>query len=192
MKPSKWWMKLLNFASKCQDVSIVEQFLDYNVRYFDLRIRFDKEYPRVCHGMIEYFCTVLYTLDELAKEAKEKVYVRVLLEQNGPRKDQRAQEWLFKKYCEDLTKLYSYPNLVFVGGRRKYDWKLLYDFGNEEPTVDEQHCSTTAPFSWIKPGTWAAKIDDFWPWLYAKLNNKKIFKRGTDKDVLFVDFVNIR
>lgn len=81
--------------------------------------------------------------------------------------------------------------MTFVGGRRKYDWELLYDFHTEEPTLDDQYSSTRNPFGG-KPKTIFAKIDDFWPWLYAKLHNKKAYKKGTDKDVLFLDFVNIK
>lgn len=84
-----------------------------------------------------------------------------------------------------------YNNITFVGGRRKYDWELLYDFHTEEPTLDDKYSSTTHPFGGKKNSIFA-KIDDIWPWLYAKLHNKKNYQKGTDKDVLFLDFVNIK
>ena len=33
-------------------------------------------------------------------------------------------------------------------------------------------------------------IDDWYPRIYAKLNNKRNIKLGTDKDILLIDFVN--
>ena len=33
-------------------------------------------------------------------------------------------------------------------------------------------------------------IDDWYPRLFAKVNNKEIVKKGTDKDILLIDFVN--
>nr|DAE85491.1 MAG TPA: hypothetical protein [Caudoviricetes sp.] len=55
MKPRKWWMRLINFTSKCQKLSIEEQF-EHGVRYFDFRIRYDKESGLFlnCHGLVEY------------------------------------------------------------------------------------------------------------------------------------------
>lgn len=55
MNPRKWWMKLINFTSKCQKLSIDEQF-EHGVRYFDFRIRYDKESGLFlnCHGLVEY------------------------------------------------------------------------------------------------------------------------------------------
>jgi hypothetical protein len=55
LKPRKWWMRLINFTSKCQKLSIDEQ-IEHGVRYFDFRIRYDKESGLFlnCHGLVEY------------------------------------------------------------------------------------------------------------------------------------------
>ena len=68
--------------------------------------------------------------------------------------------------------------MTFFGGNRKYDWKVVHDFGIQEPTLDDKYSSTTG-----------SKIDDLWPWLYARLNNKSNIQNGTNKDVLFIDFI---
>jgi hypothetical protein len=34
-------------------------------------------------------------------------------------------------------------------------------------------------------------IDDWWPWLYAKIHNKKNRLRNYKEDILLIDFVNI-
>jgi hypothetical protein len=54
--------------------------------------------------------------------------------------------------------------------------------GFSEPTCEENYSS-------VMPPKW---LDDWFPWLYAKLNNRKILSKGTDKDILLIDFVNIK
>ena len=54
-------------------------------------------------------------------------------------------------------------------------------FPEPEPTCSESYSSVCPP----------KIIDDWWPWLFAYLNNKKIKEKGTNKDILLIDFVNI-
>jgi hypothetical protein len=54
LKPEKWWMKVFNFMSKCQEVSIEQQYDKYGIRVFDLRIAFDKSTPKFKHGLVTY------------------------------------------------------------------------------------------------------------------------------------------
>lgn len=103
-------------------------------------------------------------------------------------KDQSKQELLFYEFCEYC--LANYKNIRFFGGNRKYDWKVVYNFP-EEPKLDDKYSSTTNIFGGDKEH-WTAKLDDIWPWLYAKLNNKKNIKKYNDDSILFIDFVNIR
>ena len=35
-------------------------------------------------------------------------------------------------------------------------------------------------------------IDDWFPWLYARLQNKKVLKKKIDADILAIDFVDIK
>ena len=59
----KWWMKPLTFAAKCQDLNIKDQYNIYNVRCFDLRIRFDENDGLiVAHGIIEYDINIIELL----------------------------------------------------------------------------------------------------------------------------------
>lgn len=185
-------MRLFTWMARCQKVNLKKQFYEYNVRYFDLRVYFrDSGMPEFRHGSMPWKAMVystIYTLDQYAGTVEEPVYVRIILEQNFKSSDQAFQDAKFKEFCKDLQ---PYNNLTFVGGRRKYDWEQLYDFHTEEPTLDDKYSSTTHPFGGKKNSIFA-KIDDFWPWLYAKLHNKKNYQKGTDKDVLFLDFVNIK
>lgn len=179
--PVKWYMRLFNFMSRCQSVDAITQFSKYGVRIFDLRVSFDKNgVAHVRHGFMDYGevpYEVLYMLDALSSDLKEPIYVRVLLEKNKWNCNER-QETLFITYCAHLEGTYS--NLFFSEGRRKYDWKQLFAFKHSTPIM-------SADFSSVVGG----KLNDLWPWLYAKKNNKKAIEK-CDKDYLMLDFVEIR
>jgi hypothetical protein len=186
MRPFAW-------MAKCQKVDLYDQFYKYNVRYFDIRMDYDKSKdPIFKHGAMVWDVQrwkIFATLSTLADTVDEPVYVRLILENNFKSHDQAYKDKMFVEDCKWLEDVYN--NLTFVGGRRKYDWKKLYDFKTEEPTLDDKYSSTTHPFGGDKNSI-LAKIDDLWPWLYAKLHNKKHYKEGTKEDVLFLDFVNIK
>lgn len=175
----QWYLKPLGFMSRCQSINIIDQF-DLGVRYFDIRIRYDKNgLCEFAHGLTSYKKNVSRTLGLLnyfATQTDEKVQVRLVLE---TLKEDKEQEELFIKDCDILKA--SFPNLVFHCGRRKYDWKQLYDFGNPEPTLDQK----------VSSMTWKI-FDDWFPYLYAKFMNRKNIEQGTDKDYLMIDFLHIQ
>ena len=50
----QWYFRWLNFTSKCQDLTIEEQY-DLGVRYFDFRIKFTRKGEvRAGHGIMTY------------------------------------------------------------------------------------------------------------------------------------------
>ena len=182
----QWYLKPFKWMAQCQSKTITEQY-NYGVRLFDLRVRFNDSGDLIfAHGPITFKGDVYKTL-EILNSFPEKVYCRILLESNSPMKDQDLQEEHFIYFCSSIVENYS--NIKFFGGNRKYDWKKVYDFG-EEPILDDKYSSTTNIFGGEKTSFWA-KIDDICPRLYAKLNNHKILKQGTDKDVLFIDFIGV-
>lgn len=173
----QWWMKPFGFMAQCQSKDIKSQF-DNGIRYFDFRVRYnEKSYTyEFAHGMCSYKADVFYIMQQLntyASITNESVHVRILLETS---KADLIQEEMFKSLCETVSMQYS--NLKFNCGRRKFDWKQLYNFDNPEPSLDQKISSMT----WLK-------LDDWWPWLYAKLMNKKNIAEGTNKDYLMLDFV---
>lgn len=190
--PKKWWAKLIKFTAKCQSANLYDQFYKYNCRLFDFRIRYDKNGELTfAHGIVEFHgnvSTYIKLLDQFAEDVNEPVYARIALESNSPMKDQDLQEEHFAYFCEYIQK--ECPHITFFGGRRKYDWAKIYEFYTVEPEIEDKYSSTTELFGG-KHGSLRAKIDDIWPWLYAKLHNKKNRKIGTTKDYLFIDFVNI-
>ena len=176
LKPKKWYLYPFRFMARCQSKTIQEQYEEYGIRFFDLRIKFDKNgNPEFAHGSISYKEDVDYILRYL-NSRNEEVKVRFVLEIKKPNE---LQENLFKLYCALCESLYS--NIKFNNGRRKCDWQVVYDFENPEPEYDEKVSSTT----------W--KIwDDWCPYIYARLMNKKNIKKGTDKEYMTLDFIQIQ
>lgn len=175
LPPKKWWMRLFNFVAKCQDKNIKQQY--YNgARMFDLRVRFDNYgYPIIAHGLAEYSNKCLTDdLIFLNEKGKDTVYVRVILETN---EESYGDEVLFTNYCASLRN--KYENIRFIGGNRKYDWEKVFDFDITEPAIKGVFASVTD-----------SKIDDVWPWLYAKRNNNKNLKGNENYNgYLMVDFI---
>lgn len=182
LPPRKWWMKPFAFMARCQKANIRAQYERYGVRCFDLRIRFDAlNRSVIAHGVIEYGFTAgsgLYAELHRFNEAGD-VMVRVLHEvrSKGPYTEEHVR--LFRAFCESVAQ--RYPNIRFWCGRNLYNWEKDYDFG-EDPSCEERYASVSRP----------RMLDDWWPWLFARLRNRAVLQAGTDKDVLLMDFVNIR
>lgn len=182
LPPKKWYMYPFKFVAKCQSSTIEEQYEKYSIRMFDIRISFDKETgkPEFRHGLISYKGNVDKVFEYL--NSKGKVYVRLILEEYKEDKT-RLQEDKFYLYCIKWEK--KYPNIKFFGGIRKRDWKEIYHF-KYNPRYEDKYSSNN------KNGTTGTIMDDWFPWLYARFNNKKNIKKGTDKPWLLIDFVNIK
>ena len=55
LKPKYFLLRFLSFTCKCQSKPIYEQYEYYNVRAFDLRLRFDKYGQMIiCHNLFDY------------------------------------------------------------------------------------------------------------------------------------------
>lgn len=166
-------MRLIAFTARCQSKTIEEQYFDYNVRCFDLRVRFDKDHnPVLAHGIIEYNINSL-DLDRL-NELGDCI-VRVIHE---ARNKKQYNPDLFSKYCASLEA--SYPYIKFFFGRNMYNWKVIYNFKNYY-TVKEYYASVCKP----------QLIDDWWPWLFARFNNKDI-PEYIDEDILLIDYIQYK
>lgn len=188
LKPRKWYMRPFGFIAKCQSKSIKEQY-GLNARLFDVRIAYDSKHRSFLkHGLISYnqledMMNDLYWLDSRSSK-KDPVYIRLILERNKPifntsktATKRVIEETFFIGTCLYLKKLL--PNIKFIGGVRKYDWVCLHSFGNKTPDME-------ADFSSVK----GSKLNDLWPWLYAKLHNKKA-KKSCKKKWLMLDFIEI-
>lgn len=182
LKPYHWWLRPFAFIARCQSVDIKTQYEKYGVRCFDLRIRVSKEGRLlIAHGSFRYDYAFSKLLTDLYWiNSREDCYVRVLHESRS--KSQHTDEMVrvFQSFCKLLED--NFHNIYFWCGRNLYDWGYDYHFSKSEPLCFEAYSSVCAP----------KFIDDWWPWLFAYRNNRRIIEQGTDMNILLVDFVNIR
>jgi hypothetical protein len=96
------------------------------------------------------------------------------------RKSQYTEESVnnFREFCKHLET--KFPKIKFYKGRNLYNWEVDYRF-DYNPTEEEVYSSVCKP----------RLIDDWCPWFFAKRNNRNTLEKGTDKDILSIDFVNI-
>lgn len=189
LTPRTWWMRLLAFTARCQRVNFATQ-LDRGAQMFDIRIRFKGSgVPIICHGLIEYqeylpVTDSLLYLNYCCKRDDIHYYCRIVLETKHP-DDFQLQS--FRALCKAYQD--TFQDIVFFGGNDRSDWSCqhpVYDFGTPMPDIDEKHASTTALFPRFP------RLDDLWPWLYARLFNHRNIQAGTTHEWLMIDFVDIQ
>lgn len=177
-------MRMLSFTAKCQNKTIKEQY-DLGVRCFDLRIRFSKTGDIIlAHGIIEYdyseqdLMNDLWFLNKISTD-NSPVYIRMINEIRNSKHYTDENRYRFGILCYKFELLF--PKLRFWCGMNLLKpQSVVYRFQNN-PSCEELYASVTKP----------KIIDDWFPWLYARFNNKKNLKSGTDKDFMLIDFVNI-
>lgn len=181
----KWWMYLINWAAKCQSKTLTSQFHD-NVRYFDFRVRFDKDgKPVIAHGLIEYKGNIedyILILNELAKHFDETVFVRFVLEFNKEPKDWFRQSMLLNNLLQEFRG--KYHNLTYDYSMTKWNEQDLIRYNPNMIYLFHRYSSTLRwkRFLWI-------------PYWYAKLHNKKIKEtwkielEDKEQRVLMLDFI---
>jgi hypothetical protein len=196
LQAKHWWMRPFKFIARCQRISLEEQF-NQGVRYFDFRIRIDKNGNyEFAHGLMKYKggaravydnLMLLNNLSELNSD--NQCYARVVLEK---------EEWEgcldeFYKLCEFFKTIA--PNINFQENRVKGTWKEVYDFGNKKLTYLDKYASCNSVEIPGKHYSGDSKLDDLYPWYYAKKNNKKTVKEFFENpthDILMIDFVDYR
>ena len=178
LPPKKWWMKLIAFTAKCQDLTIKEQYY-HGVRCFDLRIKFIDENPVIAHGPIiyNYFREELFNDLEWLNMQHQSISIRILHEVRNKKEYTEESVENFVDFI--ITLQCRFTRLKFWCGKNLYNWENDYEFPYK-PSCEEMYASVCSP----------KLIDDWWPRWFAKFNNKRIIKEGTDKDILLIDFVN--
>lgn len=173
----KWYLYLFKFIAKCQSKSIQYQY-ELGARMFDIRVSFNYQEPEFRHGLISYKGDVFNTLQDL-NNLGDKVYVRLILELNKFTVDKELKENFFCNFCKYVDN--KYRNIEFFCGRRKDTWEQLYVFKTPDIEIAQ------------KIGSMASnKLWSVFPWLYARLFNKKS-KSNSDKDEwLLLDFIEIK
>ena len=185
LKVKEWYLKPFFWVAKCQNKTIAEQY-KLGVRYFDLRLKYNYKTGdfEPAHGLVTFkvekvthwFIRNLQSLNHCAHTKGEKIYVRVLLETKYPDETEKKK---FADLCAMMEDCFTSIN--FVGGFMCRQWgTYVYRFKAKDVTLDDKYSSVIPP-----------KIRGIFPWLYARLHNHENIEKGTDKDVLFIDFVDI-
>lgn len=177
LKPVRWWLYPFRFMAKCQNRDIKQQYENYNVRLFDIRLKYYNGEWFFAHGFIRFKCKSIWRYFEYLNSQPEEIWVRMVLEYNSKPKDEENISDKYRALCAELD--VEYKNLNFFGFYRKYDWKKIYDNGRKDPSIYQAISSMTTK-----------KWDNLWPWLYAYFNNKDNKEQGTDKEYLLLDFVD--
>lgn len=174
-----WLLRPFEFIARCQNVDIKTQYEEYGVRCFDLRVLFDNHgVVSIAHGFMKFKIDYQQLGDHLKFiNDKGDCYVRLIHEVRRKSQYTEDAKKYFCTFCQYVES--KYTNIKWWCGRNLYNWEFDYDFG-PEPSCHEDYSSVSKP----------KLIDDWWPWLYAKFNNKKIIEKGTDKEILLIDFVN--
>lgn len=175
----KWWMRPIAFMARCQSVDIRTQY-EMGVRCFDLRIRFNnEEITVVAHGIVEYIMMSEGIWDDLKwLDEKGDCYVRVLHEVRTQEQYTKSAVANFSYMCKTMENYC--PHIHWWCGCNLYDWKKDYDFG-DDPYCDEKYGSVS-DMKWLY---------GWWPWLYARLHNRKNLKEGSE-GILLIDYVNTK
>lgn len=175
-KPKKWWMRIIAFTARCQNINIQEQY-KLGVRLFDLRIKNNKVY----HGLIEY--DIDFYKDLFWLNGKKDVSIRVLLESS-----KEGYEENFITIINTLIQIY--PDIKFYGGQRKFDWKKIVNLPDFSGV--DRYSSTTTLFPKLKGKFWEI-CDDLFPWIYSYVTKSKRKEwKELYKDIwLMLDFVEM-
>lgn len=192
LQPSNRYGKLFRFKNKYQRKTIKEQYFEYNVRAFDIKISINnrgKSYFKNNKAKYENYsvfehlsflndrkdCIVKMTLDETEYDYK-KGNIEFI-------------EDKFKYICHIFEM--CYPNISFIGGTRAFDGKVIYEFENNEYTNyinKELYPSNESIFR--------KKLRKACPYLHAKMYNEEniIDQIGIRRSptIMFIDYVDIQ
>lgn len=125
-RPTSWWMRLIRFTARCQNLTIEEQY-DYGVRYFDIRARLKNDTLIAAHGVVSFNLSIADALNFLNQ--KNDAIVRIVFEDN-------VTESFIRTQADNHTS--SYPNILFHQFIRKNDWWVLStDKNNLNLSVDD-------------------------------------------------------
>lgn len=171
LRPERAWMWLLRPFGRCQRLTLREQ-IAAGCRVFDLRIVWRDGRWRFAHGLMRVRGLHLF---EVLSQLPAGSVVRLILERG-------KLGITFEQVCRRAER--AYPELTFIGGRRKCDWVQVYRFRGEREypeSMVHQHVGSVAP-----DARWYEKII---PWLYARRRGRYA---EPEEGVNLYDFVECR
>lgn len=195
LPPKQWWLRPFKFVAQCQRKDYKTLHEKYKVNSFDLRIFYDKNQNiEFRHGICRYSAKEFDNILQYCND--NELYVRFLFEyRKTTEKRNDIYELMdkFTKLCKEVEE--KYPKVKFYGGYVTETGTMLYNFKNNIQEFGF-YSSVTSLFG-EDDYSWKRYIDDWCPWIYAKLFNKKNMKKNAikyaEQDVcLSYDFVDIQ
>ena len=189
--PKQWWLRPFSFIAKCQSKSYIMQY-SYGALGYDLRLFWDKDGKlEFRHGMFSYDASDIYDILNFANNSG--LFVRLILENRSyldRRVNERDMRTKFREFCRKVE--IQYPNVHFWCGKDLYTWQTLYEFPINPIDVG-YYSSVTSIFNC--KSKILRKLDDWWPWLYARLFNRSNLKKLSELDngkIASFDFIDRR
>lgn len=169
----QWWVRPLNFIGQCQSLTIEQQY-EMGVRYFDFRLRYDKNGRYAAHGFLSYKKIAFdYIFGFLNR--KGDCLVQLILE-NHFWEESKGEE----KFYDDVFLLKrTYPNIRFTGGQKKRVWRSVVFL----PQYPLKRCFE---------GFEGKELKFPYPKKYAKKNNARYWQEVDDEAYSLFDFIEIR
>lgn len=196
--PKLWYLRPFKWMARCQKVDYKTQHEKYGVNAFDIRLFWDK------NGKLEfrhgYFAYPADDFDEILKYCEDNnIICRIIFEERAMPKYlvKRSEKMnLAEKFDETCKYIETkYPKLVCYSGRNCRTWKVIHKFAKSDPREIGLYSSVTSLFK--QESEFLKKIDDFCPYIYAKLMNRKNMEMipeiegWGDNVIVQYDFINI-
>ena len=188
LTPCSALQRVFRWVNRCQEVTYEEQYTYWGIRYFDIRLFVNKYGQMVIKdGYTKYSLFSLYSVfDYFDKRGDVVVNVSLDVSINEyMSSDYNQAEAKFKGLCRVMETIYH--NIIFTGGTRKFDNKVLYSFGKRKNNYDDM--KIVAPAKWSPVYRFISK---WLPFLIGRLN-KKYIEKFKDKHIFLVlNYINRR
>lgn len=147
LEPSSSWLKVFKFFGRCQVSDYQRQYSYGGARLFDIRLSVNRlNHIIVKNGVFSYEVFSLYEVfDFFNKQGDVKVHIS--FDVNGDEccdNEYKSMERKFIEYCRIIETIYG--DIMFYGGERLFDGKIVYSFKKEEtegkPLVFNAHESS--------------------------------------------------
>lgn len=188
LKPSNIFSRLKHWFTKSQEIPYDEQYTFWGIRYFDLGLYVTKDNQLLIRdiGYKQSLSSLYQILDFFEKRGD--VILNITFDASFT--DQMSSNYQkkqdkFKEICHVIDNIYH--NIIFVGGSRNFDGKVIYEFKKRE--------NNYASFELISPSKWSPVyrfVSNWLPFLIGGLN-KKYIEKFKDKHVFLVlNYINRR
>lgn len=172
-RPTKWWMRLASPVWRCQSRKL-DVLVAKGVKLFDIRVVRHGGLWKAAHGLavvgIEVYPVLFYISDNVPGAV-----VRLIMERGS-----EYEQKMFARFCSQAEAMF--PDVKFIGGNYKPTWEKLHRFEGDD--VGDGICQMVGSMD-PKRKWWGA----VWPWLYARIYNKKHMATVEEGKYYLFDFL---